>query len=410
MSKTLELALTGLVPTLNGPIPPELLDLASSLLAQSRTKVSSLRAEEETARAYTCANLACERQRLIRGDERLKQTLNLPKIEPRPPCPPRVYRKLYKYFETTLLPPRPRGRPPNTPNKNTVTASAPSSARQSPRTPSKQQRQSRQGPTPQKPIFTPNKPPVATKPITPTVPPWVSPSISHLCTKLLAPAAIPHILDGVTTILTQPSPFLSNAKTAPPEDKKDKIPALIIAVYFFVTTRLSNRETTGSEYVRQRKAAMATMDANPRVWDSDEHFETKDVDAWLKEISDRGWLRLDWFNDVPEGAGLSLEMPEDDELPEGAVEAPVPILKAGHVSSGKRPSRASSTRNVSDNYNNSTLHIGLGTMMQDRVDYLSKEKRLDFLDWKRGIMNRIEALEQQQGTPDGMDLPNWINS
>jgi len=61
MSKALELALSGLIPTLDGPLPQELLELASSLLAQSRTKASSLKAEEETARAYTCANLACER-------------------------------------------------------------------------------------------------------------------------------------------------------------------------------------------------------------------------------------------------------------------------------------------------------------------------------------------------------------
>ena len=54
-------ALISLIPTLTGPLPPELLELAVSLLAQSRSQASSLKADEEIARSYACANLACER-------------------------------------------------------------------------------------------------------------------------------------------------------------------------------------------------------------------------------------------------------------------------------------------------------------------------------------------------------------
>lgn len=61
MNKPVEQALTSLVPSLSGPIPPELADLAVSLLAQSRSKASSLKPEEEIARIYVCAHLACER-------------------------------------------------------------------------------------------------------------------------------------------------------------------------------------------------------------------------------------------------------------------------------------------------------------------------------------------------------------
>ena len=61
MDKSVAQALTGLIPTLSGPLPPELVELAISLLAQSRNKASSLKAEEEIAKSYACANLACER-------------------------------------------------------------------------------------------------------------------------------------------------------------------------------------------------------------------------------------------------------------------------------------------------------------------------------------------------------------
>ena len=58
---SIEQALIGLIPTLNGPLPTELVELAVSLLARSRSVASSLKADEEIARPYACAQLACER-------------------------------------------------------------------------------------------------------------------------------------------------------------------------------------------------------------------------------------------------------------------------------------------------------------------------------------------------------------
>ncbi len=61
MDKSIKQALIELVPTLHGTIPAELIDLGTSLLVQSRGKASLLRADEEIARSYACANIACER-------------------------------------------------------------------------------------------------------------------------------------------------------------------------------------------------------------------------------------------------------------------------------------------------------------------------------------------------------------
>lgn len=62
MSKaTTEQALTGLIPALSGPLPAELVDLALSLLARSRSVAHSLKPDEEIARPYACAQMACER-------------------------------------------------------------------------------------------------------------------------------------------------------------------------------------------------------------------------------------------------------------------------------------------------------------------------------------------------------------
>lgn len=61
MSRPIEQALLSLLPTQNDNLPPPLVELAGSLLAQSRNKASTLKAEEEVARTYACAHLACDR-------------------------------------------------------------------------------------------------------------------------------------------------------------------------------------------------------------------------------------------------------------------------------------------------------------------------------------------------------------
>lgn len=66
MDQAVVQALDGLIPSLSSPLPSELVELATSLLAQSRNKASSLKADEEIARSYACANIACERWEVFR--------------------------------------------------------------------------------------------------------------------------------------------------------------------------------------------------------------------------------------------------------------------------------------------------------------------------------------------------------
>ena len=61
MNRSIEQALISLIPTHNTDLPQPLLDLATSLLAQSQHKASTLKQDEEIARPYACAHLACDR-------------------------------------------------------------------------------------------------------------------------------------------------------------------------------------------------------------------------------------------------------------------------------------------------------------------------------------------------------------
>jgi len=38
---------------------------------------------------------------------------------------------------------------------------------------------------------------------------------------------------------------------------------------------------------------------------------------------------------------------------------------------------------------------GLGTMMQDAVDLLNEERKLDYLEWKQGILGRVNQMEKK---------------
>ncbi|KAI9721989.1 MAG: hypothetical protein M1812_001948 [Candelaria pacifica] len=378
MNRSIEQALGGLVPTLS-VLPQELIELATSLLAQSRTRASNLKAEEEIARSYACANIACER---------LKQSLNLPKIEPRPPCPPRVYKKLYQYLERTL--PARTQVPVRTPKASAAARSTPTSTPIKPRTPSKQ--------TPTKPA-TPRKRGIQHGANPSEVPTWIMPTIRKLCIALGVPAAPAHVLAGVSSILTLPAPSNDGKRTAVAGQRIDNVPALIVAVLFYVTTRLSGKETSAEEYPKEREAAIGALERIEVERGDREEISAEDVDDWMRDISAGGWIGLDWFENIVQGAGLGLsgrDMEVEDE--EEAVEARMPKqLRFSALSPPKLD----------------TLQTGLGTMvsivvaydkifqltlvkMQDRYDYLSEAKRMDYLEWKKGILSRIEQIEREQ--------------
>jgi origin recognition complex subunit 6 len=54
------------VPTHANDLPPKLVSLALSFVAQSRSFAASLKPEEEIARPYACAEIACRRYSYFR--------------------------------------------------------------------------------------------------------------------------------------------------------------------------------------------------------------------------------------------------------------------------------------------------------------------------------------------------------
>ncbi|KAL9631808.1 MAG: hypothetical protein Q9164_005693 [Protoblastenia rupestris] len=360
MDRSIAQALHGLIPALSGPLPPELLELSSSLLAQSRSKASSLKADEEIARSYACANIACER---------LKQSLSLPKIEPRPPCPPRVYQNLYKYLDGALPVGIKRGaRVSRGGEQASLQGSMPIKSR-----------------TPVKPTYTTptRRKAVQSYGAKVDVPVWVMPVIRRLCKKLEAPAAPHHIYAGVSSI------FAARSQDDGSMDQLGliKIPALIIVVFFLVATRLAGIATPSKRYVYQRELALTMMKELAAQDVELEEVDNADVDALMRQVGARKWTEMDWFGNIQLGSGTDIEEDEANIVDEGPL-----------IPGTRRKIR------ILEESEPEYLQPGLGTMMQDKVDYLSDERRRDYLEWKTDILLRIQELEKEQESTMDVDL------
>ncbi|OBT39781.1 hypothetical protein VE00_10229 [Pseudogymnoascus sp. WSF 3629] len=395
MNRSIEQSLTSLLPRLTIDLPSDLINLASSLVAQSRSVASNLKQDEEIGRAYVCAHIACER---------LKSTLNLPPIEPRPPVPPRVYTKLYTYLSSALA-----ARPQRTPKKvqRLEDAQPPSSNTKTPaRRKSNPTSTTPAGlPLPSRPTPSKERSLAAFRPQNKSrkselshggrgreIAAWIRPVVRGLCAKMEARGAIAHVLAGVGSVLTLPTPKPEKGEAK----EKEKVPALVAAVYVLVHTRLTGKEVNGKEYVALRRSILAGLKAlrvdeevvgkvekeepGEKGWEGWTDIVGKDVDAWLMQLSSKGWVGLDWFENIESGSGIEGPETRDEPMDDAEDE------DADEGDDGEEESI-----------------MGLGTMMQERVDYLSARKREEYQIWKEGILEKIEEIERVGAGADNMD-------
>lgn len=210
------------------------------------------------------------------------------------------------------------------------------------------------------------------------------PVIRQLCNKMGAPAAPHHIFAGISSILASQE-----------QHSAVKIPALIVAVYILVTTRLAGTETAPEEYQNRRTHALEIINDAARKNETYMEAGNVDIDNCMREVKDQKWTRMDWFENITPGSGVGLDQgaeddvedgPGDDEADEGG------LLPVTRRTIGRR-----------DSLEQDYLQAGLGTMMRDQVDYLSNDRRRDYQVWKKDILIRIEELENSQEMDVGPD-------
>ncbi len=395
MNRSIEQALLSLLPTFNSALPPQLTELASSLLAQSRLRASTLKAVEEIARPYACAHIACDRQETALSSRvrrqltgrlpRLKTSLNLPPIDPRPPIPPRVYNRLYSHLDKILPSSTPRARKVGAPD---------SKARDVGRSPAVRPLPSRTTPSKDKSLAqfrTPtggkSAPTRASGPATPSrakrgssiLPPWVQLTTGFLCKEL------GHELLGPTVIAGMEAIAAPHSRRTTDEWVNKNMVHLLASIYYQVELSFkdqSEEDQAGQRLVRER-AILKTLRKvqgsvgvaghdDPKAWEGWATPNQEQFRKALKEISDRNWLDSDWYlgiQDLKDTSGVQADGVDADDI---------------HDAPSVQIRRAD-------------------TMFQDKYDLLSERNREEYKIWKAKIMARIKEIERNGGG-DAMEI------
>ncbi|KAK6521655.1 hypothetical protein TWF506_001864 [Arthrobotrys conoides] len=361
MSRTIERTLTMLLPTATGGIPRELIDTTSSLIAQSRHKLSNLKQAEEPAREMLCAHLACER---------LRNKLDLPVLPDKPPAPvpPRLYKTLYKQFsETLVIGSSARAAAANAAASSSITVD-PSSSTSRSRIVSKP-----------KSSFIKNTP--APKPTSSTtssnkkLEPYL-PLITELCNSdaTTPPTSIHHITAGANYIFS--SIKYKNLTETPY--------TLIGVLYVVVVKELMGEEEFEGQVEEERRGwyegkigevyrclkGKGVVRAREATW-------KEEFNGVLGEVAGSDMRETRWFMDMVDGRGVG---DGEEEEEEGDVEV-VGEEGGGDVKKGKRKAAEAG------------MESGIGSMMQDRLDFLSDKRRKAYSEWKTETLRRIAQLE-----------------
>ncbi|KAG6010864.1 hypothetical protein E4U21_002532 [Claviceps maximensis] len=373
MSRQIEQALLSLMPTFASDLPPSLVGLAASLLAQSRHSASTLKADEEIARQYACANIACER---------LKTSLDLPPIVPRPPIPPRIYKRLYTHLDNILPNPSstPRSRRLRTPslrkreNDETPTTTTPSKSQAravpSRATPTKEMSLARFR-TPGRAASASRARKVEILGSRDRVHPWIQPVIRHMCAESGQKRLAPTVFAGAEYIL------LPDGR--PTEDAwlVQHATDLVAALYFFVMMRVRSitsgggAELDGEDYVPMRTKILALLtQASQQVtvpeyeeadafWEGWRSIKSRDFDAAVAQVKESSWLSGDWYEGIVDVLDSTTHVDADisDDEQEDR-QTPLPTRRAD-------------------------------AMIQEGDDLLVRAKRADFAMWREKMLAKI---------------------
>lgn len=225
------------------------------------------------------------------------------------------------------------------------------------------------------------------------VPRWVEWVIRYLCKEMETPKAFPHILAGVETLLSSPCPNPEVEVIVSEELGNRKIPALIASIWFLVVVRMRRKEERGIETSQRQKIARDVIEKargdewilkrvgeGESKWMGWEGVNLKDVMTWNREINGRGWKELDWWLNVPEGAGVEgdmLDVDMEQDL-EREVEDEDEVVSVGRE---RKPD----------------------TMYQVKYDYLSADKRAEYREWKEEILAMMQELRGKEEDTEMVD-------
>ncbi|ETN41709.1 uncharacterized protein HMPREF1541_03645 [Cyphellophora europaea CBS 101466] len=398
-------------------LPPRLLAAADSLLTQSRQRAPHLKAEEEIARPHACAELAIDR---------LREALRLPPKKTGvgaggrrvvsasgagggPPCKPAVYRKLLEFLRGVLEREgvvemagsgrkRKRGEGGGAAGEEDGDGVGDEEEQEQEedgvvRTPSKRARGT--------PVETPTKKSASTKKggsgfvgkvksqsavktgLDAEAPQFVRVAARRLCKVYDTPAMAPHVYTGSCEVLHVAGLWPPTADDG--GEVKDgfegDVLAMVVALYLMVLTKMGTGQMKTTIFNGVCEKALE-MFASKGLAEKDA------ITEWIKRINSEGWCKgQQWFESVPEnkfvfnlnGSGADEEVDVDGEVLDDDREFGFGLRRIDMDLKKEDPE--------------GVLLPGLGTMMQDSVDWCSEARRRQFELWKKGILKRLQEAD-----------------
>lgn len=171
--------------------------------------------------------------------------------------------------------------------------------------------------------------------------------------------------------MTLPAPSSANRPPASREKNNhtDKIPALIIALCVYVATRLSGVPLNQETLDAQRKASLAVLErpefaANASI----QKVHPKDIDDWMWELSEKGWMDQEWYKKVPLGNDPALLAREIGGVAEGLDFGEDMDIDDDDAMTITRPAGAGRSRDMHPTSARKVVPLGgLGTMVSSLV-------------------------------------------
>ena len=215
--------------------------------------------------------------------------------------------------------------------------------------------------------------------------------IRRLCRSLRAPAAPPHVFAGISSI--HPA-----AKHIPDIADELDLAALIVAVTFFVSSRLSGVTIRSDQLVQKMNIAQDTMKDIAQERSEIKEITEPQIRVHMRMIVDQKWIEMDWFKNVKMGSGLGLEDDHSSDDSQTATSSE-PDDDSNALGRSEQQRRLHQANDVE------YLQPGLATMMQPKVDYLSDESLNEYEIWEAGIRRRMDRMKNASaGEGNGVDV------
>ena len=161
---------------------------------------------------------------------------------------------------------------------------------------------------------------------------------------------------------------------------EEHITALIAVITFYTLSELGEAPEK-EEYLNQRKLAVETLAMFEPRRPRDEKYMIADIELFMREAQN-GWLDMDWYRNIFEiRANRSIAEDETQSSEDEIADDVDDVMGMSNEAAAQK--------------GEASIRGGFGTMFSDTVDWLSEDRKADYVQWKKKILAKIAEIEKK---------------